>query len=617
MKAKTNCCNGTPSNKKKDKESKKKLIDGNRDVDPQLWHAVAGGIVRIPEVNSKIFYFPQGHVEHACEPVHFPDDFKIPSKIPCRVAAIHYRADPDTDEVYAKLRLVPLHISEVSLVDDDVADINNMSETKNKYQSYIKTLTQSDANNGGGFSCPRYCAETLFPPLDYSDMIPSQDIYPTDVHGETWRFRHAYRGAPKRHLLTTGWSDFVTDKLLVSGDSLVFVRDEYNDLHIGIRRSKKQNDSGFKFSLKRKLGSETGNCLGPSYGRLTSSLGELRISDKVMGIGRVKAEDVIEAVILGVNMQPFDVVYYPRVGTPEFFVKTSLIRTALQIRWYSGMRFKMAIEREDSSKINWLMGTIASLQTADPAWPDSLWRLLQVTWDEPDLLSNTKMLNLWQVEIVSDMPWFPFHPLLSSSKKLRLAEHPTFPNVAMTSTAGMQGGGHDHFSHSNSCYHLEKIPLGLFIAQQRFNHDASTSTTVPNSPMLLKESSSESDSSENVSSLILISTQPSEKPDHKLKEFQFFGQTMDHAKPKEFKFFGQTMDHGKPKEIQFVGQTMDHAKPKELVLFGQTIVHAKPKQLVLFGQNIQIDSRNENGEEKITNYSSDFPLQDSSSERLE
>ncbi|CAI8614585.1 unnamed protein product [Vicia faba] len=548
MKPRTNYCNQTPSNKKKEKESKKKLIDGNKDVEPQLWHAIAGGMVGIPELNSKIFYFPQGHAEHAYEPVNFPADFKIPSQIPCRVVAIHYRADPDTDEVYAKLRLVPLHISEVSLVDDDVVGNDNMSETKNKYQSYTKTLTRSDANNGGGFSCPRYCAEKLFPPLDYSDMLPSQDIYPRDVHGETWRFRHAYRGAPKRHLFTTGWSGFVTDKLLVSGDSLVFVRDEYNDLHVGIRRSKKRNDCGFKFSSKRKLGSETGICLGPS------PLGELRISDKVMGIGKVKAEDVIEAVKLGVNMQPFDVVYYPRVGTPEFFVKTSLIRTALQIRWCCGMRFKMAIETEDSLKINWFMGTIASVQTVDPAWPDSLWRLLQVTWDEPDLLTNTKMLNLWQVEIVSDMPWLPFHPFLPLSKELRLPQHPafpmdgqfsmpTFPNVPVTSTAGMHGARDEYF-------------------QQRFNHHTSTSTTAPNNLTLQKESSSE-----NVSGLI------SEKP--------------------------------------------DHAKPKHLVLFGQTIVHAKPKQLVLFGQKIQIDSGNENDEEKITNYSSDSPLQNSSSERLE
>lgn len=156
MKAKTNGCNGVPSNKKKDNESKKRLIDGNRDVDPQLWHDVAGGMVRIPELNSNTFYFPQGHAEHAYQPVHFPADFNIPSQILCRVAAIHYRADPHTDEVYAKLRLVPLHVSQVSFDDDVVGGIDNMSETK--YQSYTKTLTQSDANNGGGFSYPRKCA---------------------------------------------------------------------------------------------------------------------------------------------------------------------------------------------------------------------------------------------------------------------------------------------------------------------------------------------------------------------------------------------------------------------------------------------------------------------------
>ncbi|CAK8543850.1 unnamed protein product [Lathyrus sativus] len=567
FKAGTNGCNRTPFNKEKDKESKKKLIDGNKDVDPQLWHAIAGGMVKIPQVNSKIFYFPQGHAEHAYQPVTFPADFIIPSEIPCRVAAIRYRADPDTDEVYAKLSLVPLQISEANFDDDDAAGIDNMSETNNRYRSYTKTLTQSDANNGSGFSCPKYCAESLFPPLDYSGMFPSQDIYPMDVHGETWRFIHAYRGMPKRHLLTTGWSHFVTDKLLVSGDSLVFVRDEHSDLHVGIRRSKKRNDGGFNFSSRRKLGIETGICLRPSYDRhLTSSFGELRISDKVMGIGKVKAEHVIEAVRLGVNMQPFDVVYYPRVGTPEFFVKTSLIKTARQIRWCCGMRFKMAVETEDSSKTHSFMGTISSVQAADPAWPDSLWRLLQVTWDKTDLLTNTKMLNPWEVELVSDMPLFPFPPFFPSSKKLRSTQHPsfsmdgqlsmpTFSNVPVTSTAGMQGARRDDFSFPKSLFPtIEQIPLEVFMShfQPSFNHDASTSTTV-NSTILQKESNSE-----NVSSSIL--------------------------------------------------DKLDHAKPKELVLFGQTILHAKPKVLVFFGQKIQIESRNGNAEEKITNYPSGSPL---------
>ncbi|KAI5425903.1 hypothetical protein KIW84_031650 [Lathyrus oleraceus] len=303
---------------------KKKKTDGNKDVDPQLWHAFAGTMVQIPKVNSSIFYFPQGHVEHACEPVNFSADSRIPSQIPCRVAAIHYRADPDTDELYAKLRLVPLQISEVSFDDGDVAGINDMSVTKNNYQSYTKTLTKSDANNGGGFICPKNCAETLFPPLDYSFTLPSQHIYPTDVHGEMWKFRHSYNSMRKQHRLTAGWSAFVTNKQPVSGDSLVFLRAENGELHIGIRRSKRGNDFGFNPSSKSKPGNEIGTRLVPSYGELTSSSREK--DDKPqktskgneMGIGKVKAEDVIEAVKLGVNMQPFDVVYYPWVGTPSF-----------------------------------------------------------------------------------------------------------------------------------------------------------------------------------------------------------------------------------------------------------------------------------------------------------
>ncbi|CAI8585269.1 unnamed protein product [Vicia faba] len=565
------------------RESKKKKIDGNKDVDPQLWHAVAGITVQIPELNSNIFYFPQGHAEHAYEPVNFPADIKIPSEIPCRVAAIHYRADLDTDEVYAKLRLVPLHISEVSFDDDDVTRIDDMSETKNKYQFYTKTLTQSDIN-GGGLSCPRYCAETLFPPLDYSGTPPSQKIYPTDFHGETWEFKHVYRGMPKRHLLSTGWRVFVTNKLLVSGDSLVFARAENSDLHIGILRSKRLNDFGFNPSSKSKPGNEIGIRLVPPHGELKSSSGEkddkpqkneLSISDKVMGIGKVKAEDVIEAVKLGVNMQPFDVVYYPRVGTPEFFVKTSLIRTVLQIRWYSGMRFKMAFESEDSSKINWFMGTIASLHTADPAWPNSLWRLLQVTWDKPDLLKNTKRVNPWQVEIPLNTPSIPFSCFLPPSrKKLRLLEYqafptddqfsmPTFPNyfqtpnipslhLPETNPAGMQGARRDPFCLSLSDFHINKSPLGLFKPnlQQPFDHNATTSMTVRSNAVLQKANESEN-----------VPCSPSEKQDH-----------------------------------------------------------ANPAQIVLFGQTIRVDAGNENAVNKITNSFSNLlqdPPKQSSGERLE
>jgi hypothetical protein len=87
----------------------------------------------------------------------------------------------------------------------------------------------------------------------------------------------------------------------------------------------------------------------------------------------------MEAVKLAANNQPFEVVYYPRASTPEFCVKASAVRAAMRIQWCSGMRFKMPFETEDSSRISWFMGTIASVQVVDPIrWPNSPWRLLQV-----------------------------------------------------------------------------------------------------------------------------------------------------------------------------------------------------------------------------------------------
>lgn len=95
----------------------------------------------------------------------------------------------------------------------------------------------------------------------------------------------------------------------------------------------------------------------------------------------MRPESVAEASTLAANGQPFEVVYYPRASTPEFFVKASAVKAALRVQWCSGMRFKMAFETEDSSRISWFMGTIASVQVNDRIrWPNSPWRLLQVLY---------------------------------------------------------------------------------------------------------------------------------------------------------------------------------------------------------------------------------------------
>lgn len=366
-------------------ESKDKVNESERCLDSQLWHACAGNMVQMPPVNSKVFYFPQGHAEHACGNVDFRNCHGIPSYTRCRVSAIKFMADPESDEVFAKVKLIPILGNDVDFDDDGTVGVNG-TDNQEKPTSFAKTLTQSDANNGGGFSVPRYCAETIFPRLDYSADPPVQTILAKDVHGETWKFRHIYRGTPRRHLLTTGWSTFVNHKKLVAGDSIVFLRAENGELCVGIRRAKRGIGGGTEPSSG--WNPAAGNCVTP-YGGFSAFLREgenkfMRNGNgsshgSSMGSGRVKAESVVEAATLAANGQPFEVVYYPRASTPEFCVKASLVKAALQNRWCSGMRFKMPFETEDSSRISWFMGTISSVQVADPIrWPDSPWRLLQV-----------------------------------------------------------------------------------------------------------------------------------------------------------------------------------------------------------------------------------------------
>ncbi|KAK9079130.1 hypothetical protein SSX86_000800 [Deinandra increscens subsp. villosa] len=444
-----------------------------RSVDSRLWHACAGGMTQMSLPNSKVFYFPQGHAEHTHMNVDFSGMPRVPPFILCRVIDVKFMADSETDEVYAKIMLSPLgnNISFDNFDDErNLMETYTISEPSDKPSSFAKTLTQSDANNGGGFSVPRYCAETIFPKLDYSADPPVQTVVARDVHGEIWKFRHIYRGTPRRHLLTTGWSTFVNLKRLVAGDSIVFMRAENGELCVGIRRAKRagigggNSTSGWSSSFFR----ETGNKMGKNGRNMNSS-----------GRGKVTPEDVLEATSLAANGQTFEVTYYPRASTPEFVVKASSLSAALCVQWCVGMRFKMAFETEDSSRISWFMGTVSSVQVVDPFfWPNSPWRLLQVDWDEPDLLQNVKRVSPWLVELVSNMPLVHLSPFSPHRKKLRLPQSPDLPKdgFALSQSfsvnpqtpsscfpAGIQGARHARFQIPFSDLNLtHKLQLNLF-----------------------------------------------------------------------------------------------------------------------------------------------------------
>lgn len=439
----------------------------------------------MPLVNSLVYYSPQGHAEHGKSSVQFDSSMKIPPMILCRVVSVKYKADSVTDEVFAEIKMVPVPNELDYSEDEGVSLESNGSEIQEKPVSFAKTLTQSDANNGGGFSVPRYCAETIFPRLDYSAMPPVQMVLVKDLHGKIWKFRHIYRGTPRRHLLTTGWSNFVNEKKLVAGDSVVFLRTENGDLCVGIRRAKVGQELSAGWNHK--------NC---SFGGLTVYLreGDKRIimdNDNRTGInsdsnskgkGKLKVDSVTEAATLAASGQPFKIVYYPRASAPEFVVKSSVVRAAMRVQWCPGMRFKMAFETVDSSRISWFMGTISSVQVADPIrWPGSPWRLLEVTWDEPDLLQNVNRVNPWLVELVSNMTAIHIEPLSPLQKKPRIAQHldslfdvqisglpfpqnSLFPSLLDCTTPATSIQGARHIQHGTSLpeLHFRKLQPGLF-----------------------------------------------------------------------------------------------------------------------------------------------------------
>ncbi|XP_058094485.1 auxin response factor 18-like [Magnolia sinica] len=573
-------------------------------LDSQLWHACAGGMVQMPPVNSKVFYFPQGHAEHAQGIVDFANCPRVPAYVLCKVADVKFMADPETDEVYAKIRLVPLRNSEANFAEDDGPLGVNGSDVPEKPASFAKTLTQSDANNGGGFSVPRYCAETIFPRLDYTADPPVQTILARDVHGEIWKFRHIYRGTPRRHLLTTGWSTFVNQKKLVAGDSIVFLRTENGDLCVGIRRAKRGVGCGSE--PVSGWNPAAGNCISPyrgfsaflreDEGKLmsTGSGGNSNSGGDYRSRARVRAESVVEAATLAANGQPFEVVYYPRASTPEFCVKAASVTAAMRIQWYSGMRFKMAFETEDSSRISWFMGTISSVQVADPnRWPNSPWRLLQVTWDEPDLLQNVKRVSPWLVELVSNMPTIHLSPFSPPRKKMRLPQHADFPLDSQLPTptfssnplgpssplcypfdntpAGIQGARHAQFGTSLSDLHLNGLQTGLFPAAfQRFDHAVPDSRI---SPRLIVSNPSIRD---NVSCLLTI------------------GNSSQNTKKS------------------------DDGKASPLVLFGQQILTEEQISLSCSGDTVSPgrtgNSSSDGNPDKMANFSSDGPPDNSSCE---
>ncbi|XP_014752732.1 auxin response factor 17 isoform X2 [Brachypodium distachyon] len=281
-------------------------------------------------------------------------------------------ADPETDEVYAQMTLQPLNPQELK---DPYLPAELGTANKQPTNYFCKTLTASDTSTHGGFSVPRRAAEKVFPPLDFTLQPPAQELFAKDLHGNEWKFRHIFRGQPKRHLLTTGWSVFVSAKRLVAGDSVLFIWNDSNQLLLGIRRATRPQTV------------------------MPSSV----LSSDSMHIGLLAA-----AAHAASTNSRFTIFYNPRASPCEFVIPLAkYVKAVYHTRISVGMRFRMLFETEESS-VRRYMGTITGISDLDAVrWPNSHWRSVKVGWDESTAGERQPRVSLWEIEPLTTFPMYP------------------------------------------------------------------------------------------------------------------------------------------------------------------------------------------------------------------
>ncbi|PON51928.1 Auxin response factor [Parasponia andersonii] len=358
-------------------ECNSNICDNNNDDEDtlfkELWRACAGPLVTVPSRGHQVFYFPQGHIEQVEASTNQVVDQQMPAydlspKILCRVINVQLKAELDTDEVFAQVTLLPEDKQDGNLAVKESSLPSSPSPPRPRVYSFCKTLTASDTSTHGGFSVLKRHADECLPRLDMSKQPPHQELVAKDLHGNEWRFRHIFRGHPKRHLLQSGWSLFVSSKKLIAGDAFIFLRGENGELRVGVRRAMRQ----------------------PS--NVSSSV----ISSQSMHIGVLAT--AWHAVSTGTM---FTVYYKPRTSPAEFIIPVAEYMESIKNNYPIGMRFGMKFEGEEALEQRF-SGTVIGTEDADPVrWTGSKWRCLKVRWDENSPVHRPERVSPWKIEPVS------------------------------------------------------------------------------------------------------------------------------------------------------------------------------------------------------------------------
>ncbi|CAN4088686.1 unnamed protein product [Withania somnifera] len=423
-------------------------VDAETALYTELWRSCAGPLVTMPREGELVYYFPQGHIEQVEASTNQVADqqmplYNLPSKILCRVVNVLLKAEPDTDEVYAQVILMPEPNQDENSVKKEPM---RPPPPRFHVHSFCKTLTASDTSTHGGFSVLRRHADECLPPLDMSRQPPTQELVAKDLHGNEWRFRHIFRGQPRRHLLQSGWSVFVSSKRLVAGDAFIFLRGENGELRVGVRRAMRQQ------------------------GNAPSSV----ISSHSMHLG------VLATAWHAIQTKTMFTVYYkPRTSPAEFIVPCDHYMESVKNNYSIGMRFKMRFEGEEAPEQRFT-GTIVGIEDADPKrWLESKWRCLKVRWDENSSIPRPDRVSPWKIEPAISPPALNAPPV-ARPKRPRSSILPSSPDSSVLTREGSSRVTADHSQASG----FSRVLQGQELSTLRGGFAETTESDLSEKPMM-------------------------------------------------------------------------------------------------------------------------------------
>ncbi|XP_071714255.1 uncharacterized protein [Rutidosis leptorrhynchoides] len=145
-----------------------------------LWHASAGLSICVPSAGQHVYYHVKGHRQQMEASMHHGSeeelpDICLPDKILCYVLDVQLYAEPETEQVYAEITLLPVH-------------------NRNEIVPIQDPVLPQPPSCVVPFFCHTITEVGCLTQLDASLKPPSRELVAFDIRGNQWRFSHTLEG---------------------------------------------------------------------------------------------------------------------------------------------------------------------------------------------------------------------------------------------------------------------------------------------------------------------------------------------------------------------------------------------------------------------------------------